>query len=54
LLITEWAPAQAVFQTAALNAFDWVLVLALASTALVLPEIAKVLKGETRAEKAAA
>ena len=44
VLLTEWAPAQAVFKTVSLNAVDWLVVLALSSTALVLPEIAKLVK----------
>ncbi len=50
LVMTEWAPAQRIFQTVSLSAFDWAIVIVLASTALILPEIAKILKGETRSE----
>ncbi len=44
VLITEWAPAQAVFQTVSLSAFDWLVVLAVSSTGFLLPEVAKLFK----------
>ena len=42
ILITEWAPAQAIFETVSLQAFDWVIVLLVASFAFLIPEGIKI------------
>lgn len=44
ILITEWAPAQAVFDTVPLQAFDWVIVLLVASFAFLIPEGIKIVR----------
>ncbi|MDD1654732.1 MAG: cation transporting ATPase C-terminal domain-containing protein [Methanomicrobiales archaeon] len=41
VLVTEWAPAGPVFDTVPLDLTDWVIVMVLASTAFVIPELVK-------------
>jgi len=41
VLITEWAPAWPIFDTVPLDLFDWGIVMVLASTAFIVPELVK-------------